>query len=147
VQFDFVVIDFPDPSNYHVGKLYTSAFYRLVKQHIAPGGFLVVQSTSPMFARQSFWSIVTTLEGAGLRTWPYHVYVPSFGEWGFVIAGLGSYAPPATLPDGLRYLTASTVPALFDFPADMQRVPALANRLNDQVLVRYYEHEFDAINR
>jgi spermidine synthase len=29
----------------------------------------------------------------------------------------------------------------------MQRVPALANRLNDQVLVRYYEHEFDAINR
>jgi spermidine synthase len=90
---------------------------------------------------------VTTLEGAGLRTWPYHVYVPSFGEWGFVIAGRSSYAPPAALPEGLRYLTASTVPALFDFPADMQRVPALANRLNDQVLVRYYEHEFDAINR
>ncbi len=86
-QFDFVVIDFPDPSNYHVGKLYTSAFYRLVKQHLAPGAFLVVQSTSPMFARQSYWSIVTTLEGAGLRTWPYHVYVPSFGDWGFVIHG------------------------------------------------------------
>jgi spermidine synthase len=134
VQFDFVVIDFPDPSNYHVGKLYTSAFYRLVQQHLRPGGLLVVQSTSPMFARQSFWSIVTTLEGAGLRTWPYHVYVPSFGEWGFVIAGGGGYTPPATLPTGLRYLTASTV-------------PALANRLNDQVLVRYYEHEFNAINR
>jgi predicted methyltransferase len=66
-QFDFVVIDFPDPSNYHVGKLYTSAFYRLVKQHLAPGAFIAVQSTSPMFARQSYWSIVTTLEGAGLR--------------------------------------------------------------------------------
>ncbi|HEY0928838.1 MAG TPA: polyamine aminopropyltransferase [Gemmatimonas sp.] len=146
-QFDFVVIDFPDPSNYHVGKLYTSAFYRLVQQHMAPGAALVVQSTSPMFARQSFWSIVTTLEGAGLRTWPYHVYVPSFGEWGFVIASRDSYAPPAALPEQLRYLTASTIPSLFDFPADMQRVPALANRLNDQVLVRYYEHEFDAINR
>lgn len=147
MQFDFVVIDFPDPSNYHVGKLYTSAFYRLVQQHMTPGAALVVQSTSPMFARQSFWSIVTTLEGAGLRTWPYHVYVPSFGEWGFVIASRESYAPPATVPAGLRYLTASTIPPLFDFPADMQRVPALANRLNDQVLVRYYEHEFDAINR
>lgn len=147
MQFDFVVIDFPDPSNYHVGKLYTSAFYRLVQQHMTPGAALVVQSTSPMFARQSFWSIVTTLEGAGLRTWPYHVYVPSFGEWGFVIASRESYAPPATVPTGLRYLTASTIPPLFDFPADMQRVPALANRLNDQVLVRYYEHEFDAINR
>jgi spermidine synthase len=146
-QFDFIVIDFPDPSNYHVGKLYTSAFYRLVKQHLAPGAFLVVQSTSPMFARQSFWSIVTTLEGAGLRTWPYHVYVPSFGDWGFVIAGVESYAPPRTLPTGLRFLTVASLPSLFDFPADLQRVPALANHLNDQVLVRYYEHEFDAINR
>lgn len=146
-QFDFVIIDFPDPSNYHVGKLYTSAFYRLVKQHLAPGAFIAVQSTSPMFARQSFWSIVATLEGAGLRTWPYHVYVPSFGEWGFVIAGVSSYAPPTQLPGALRYLTASALPSLFDFPADMQRVPAEANRLNDQVLVRYYEHEFDAINR
>lgn len=145
--FDFVVIDFPDPSNYHVGKLYTSAFYRLVKQHVAPGGLLVVQSTSPMFARQSFWSIVATLQRAGLRTWPYHVYVPSFGEWGFVLAGVGSYAPPATLPPQLRYLTASAVPALFDFPVDMGRIAAEPNRLNDQTLVRYYEREFDAINR
>ncbi len=146
-QFDFVVIDCPDPSNYHVGKLYTSAFYRLVKQHLAPGAFLVVQSTSPMFARQSYWSIVATLEGAGLRTWPYHVYVPSFGDWGFVIAGEASYAPPRALPSGLRYLTVATLPSLFDFPADLQRIPAEPNRLNDQVLVRYYEHEFDAINR
>ncbi len=145
--FDFVIIDFPDPSNYHVGKLYTSAFYRLVKQHVAPGGLLVVQSTSPMFARQSFWSIVATLQRAGLKTWPYHVYVPSFGEWGFVIAGVGEYAAPRTLPPNLRYLTASAIPSLFDFPVDMGRVAAEPNRLNDQVLVRYYEHEFDAINR
>jgi spermidine synthase len=145
--FDFVVIDFPDPSNYHVGKLYTSAFYRLVRQHLAPGAFLTVQSTSPMFARQSFWSIVATLEGAGLKTSPYHVYVPSFGEWGFVLAGVGPYALPSGLPPDLRYLTVATLPSLFDFPTDMGKVAALPNRLNDQVLVRYYEHEFDAINR
>jgi len=145
--FDFVIIDFPDPSNYHVGKLYTSAFYRLVRQHLAPGAFLAVQSTSPMFARQSFWSIVATLEGAGLRTSPYHVYVPSFGEWGFVLAGTDEYTPPTRLPADLRFLTVATLPALFDFPADMGKVAALPNRLNDQILVRYYEHEFDAINR
>jgi spermidine synthase len=29
----------------------------------------------------------------------------------------------------------------------MAAVAAEPNRLNDQVLVRYYEHEFDAINR
>jgi len=145
--FDFIVIDFPDPSNYHVGKLYTSAFYRLVRQHLADDGFVAVQSTSPLFARQSFWSIVATLQGAGLRTYPYHVYVPSFGEWGFVIAGAVPYQPPHTLPEGLRYLTVAGVPALFDFPADMQPVPAEPNRLNNQVLVRYYEREWAAINR
>jgi spermidine synthase len=145
--FDFIVIDFPDPSNYHVGKLYTSAFYRLVRQHLASDGFIAVQSTSPLFARQSFWSIVATLQGAGLRTYPYHVYVPSFGEWGFVIAGTVPYQPPHSLPDDLRYLTVAGVPALFDFPADMQPVPAEPNRLNNQVLVRYYEREWAAINR
>lgn len=145
--FDFIVIDFPDPSNYHVGKLYTSAFYRLVRQHLADDGFISVQSTSPLFARQSFWSIVTTLEGAGLRTSPYHVYVPSFGEWGFVIAGSVPFQVPHTLPDGLRYLTVESIPALFDFPLDMARVDALPNRLNNQVLVRYYEQEWEAINR
>jgi spermidine synthase len=75
------------------------------------------------------------------------VYVPSFGEWGFVIAGTVPYQPPHTLPDGLRYLTVAGVPALFDFPADMQPVPAEPNRLNNQVLVRYYEREWAAINR
>ena len=145
--YDFAIIDFPDPSNYHVGKLYTAPFYRLVRRHLAPDGFLVVQATSPLFARQSYWSIVATLEAAGLTTAPYHAYVPSFGEWGFVLAGPAPYVPPRTLPAGLRYLTTATIPPLFDFPADQARVDALPNRLADQVLVRYYEREFAAINR
>jgi len=145
--YDFAIIDFPDPSNYHVGKLYTAPFYRLVRRHLAPDGFLVVQATSPLFARQSYWSIVATLEAAGLVASPYHAYVPSFGEWGFVLAGPAAYAPPAALPGGLRFLTAATLPPLFDFPADQARVPALPNRLADQVLVRYYERDYAAINR
>ncbi len=39
--WDFIVVDFPDPTNYSLGKLYTSAFYRLVKKHLSeywPGG-------------------------------------------------------------------------------------------------------------
>jgi spermidine synthase len=49
------------------------------------------------------------------------------------------------LPDGLRFLSAQNVPQLFHFPNDMLAVPAEANRLNDQVLVRYYEKEWSAI--
>ncbi|HZF66596.1 MAG TPA: polyamine aminopropyltransferase [Gemmatirosa sp.] len=146
--FDFAVVDFPDPSNYAVGKLYTVAFYQLLAKHLRPGALFVVQSTSPLFARRTYWSIVATLQAAGMRTWPYHAYVPSFGEWGFVLAGPGAaYVPPATLPAGLRFLTPAGVPQLFSFATDMRAVPARPNRLNDQVLVRYYEEEWGMVNR
>lgn len=143
--FDFVVADFPDPSNYAVGKLYTTAFYRLLIHHLAPDGMIAVQSTSPLFARTAYWSIVETLRASGLETWPYHAYVPSFGEWGFVLAGRGSYEHPQELPDGLRFLTAEQVPQLFAFPLDMSPVEALPSRLDDQILVRYYEMEWRRI--
>jgi len=146
-MYDFIVVDFPDPSNYSVGKLYTTAFYRLVAKHLSQSGFVVVQSTSPMFARRTYWSIVRTLGETGLTTFPYHAYVPSFGEWGFVLGGTRAYQAPDSLPSGLKFLTASAIPELFEFPADMQPVVAATNHLNDQVLVRYYEQEWAEINR
>ena len=146
-QFDFVVVDFPDPTNFSLGKLYTTAFYRMLARHVSSHGQIVVQSTSPLFARQSYWCIVTTLEQAGWRARPYHVYVPSFGEWGYVLAGHEPVDSPVQLPPGLRFLTATNVASLFDFPRDMQRVDAEANRLNDQVLVRYYDHEWSQVAR
>jgi spermidine synthase len=144
--WDFVVVDLPDPTSFSLGKLYTTAFYRLLKKHLSQSGLVAVQSTSPLFARQSYWCIAETLEQAGFRTWPYHVYVPSFGEWGFMLAG-NAWEPPSSLPAGLRFLTAATIPELFHFPTDMQRVEAEVNRLNDQVLVRYYDQEWKEIAR
>jgi len=146
-SFDFVVVDFPDPTNFSLGKLYTTAFYRLLGKHLSVQGYAAIQSTSPLFARQSYWCIVETLKQAGLRTWPYHVYVPAFGEWGFVLAGNAAYEPPTRLPAGLRFLSLSNLPQLFIFPNDMLKVEAEPNRLNDQVLVRYYEHEWREIAR
>ena len=34
--FDFAVVDFPDPSNFSLGKLYTTAFYRVLARHLGP---------------------------------------------------------------------------------------------------------------
>src|SRR5271156_5588864 len=141
-QYDFIVADFPDPTSYALGKLFTTAFYRLAAKHLASGGLIVVQSTSPLFARQSYWCIVESVKQAGLRVYPYHVYVPSFGEWGYVIGSFAPYEPPHQLPAGLRFLSTSNVAELFVFPVDMQAVAAEPNRLNDQVLVRYYEQEW-----
>jgi spermidine synthase len=145
--FDFAVVDLPDPSNFSLGKLYTSLFYRLLGRRLSENGAFAVQSTSPLFARQSFWCVVRTIEDAGFRTTPYHVYVPSFGEWGFVLGTRLPYRKPESLPDGLRFLTHQTLDQLFDFPIDMRAVPVEVNRLHNQALVRYYESEWHAIDR
>ncbi len=42
----------------------------------------------------------------------------------------------------LRFLTAEITPALFQFPKDMARVEGEVNRLNNQSLVRTFEHEW-----
>lgn len=140
--FDVIVVDFPDPTNFSIGKLYTNAFYALLEQRLAASGFAVVQTTSPLVARQSYWTVATTIESVGLRTAPYHANVPSFGEWGFIIASRRPWQPPASLPTGLRFLTPAGVPPLFQFPADMARVPAEVNRLANQALVTTYEREW-----
>jgi len=145
--FDFVVVDFPDPANFALGKLYTSAFYRLLEKRLSARGLIVVQATSPYYARRSYWSVVTTLEDAGLKTAPYHALVPSFGEWGFIVAGRDVFVPVAVDPEKTRFLTPQTLADLFRFPADMGRVPAEVNRLNNQVLVRYFEEEWRKVVR
>ncbi len=143
--FDAIVIDFPDPSNYSLGKLYTTSFYQLVEQNLAASGQMVVQTTSPLHARKSYWTVVATLEAVGLKTAPYHALVPSFGEWGFVIAGRRPYVLPETFPDGLRFVNSTSLPLLFDFPPDMARLPAEPNRLSNQALVTTFEQEWGAV--
>jgi len=145
--FDFAVVDFPDPTNHALGKLYTTAFFKMLKEHLAHGGAAVVQSTSPLYARKSYWCIAATLEGAGFQTSPYHAYVPSFGEWGFILASNRGYEPPTRFPAGLKFITADTTRALFEFPPDMAKVEAEVNRLNNQILVQYYESEWRQVEQ
>jgi spermidine synthase len=140
--FDVIVVDFPDPTNFAIGKLYTNSFYALLDQRLSASGYAVVQTTSPLIARQSFWTVVATIESVGLRATPYHAHVPSFGEWGYVLASRRPWRAPEALPPGLRFLDLPTLALLFDFPRDMARVDAAVNRLSNQVLVHTYEQEW-----
>ena len=146
-SYDVIVIDFPDPTNFAIGKLYTLSFYRLVEQHLSASGYAVVQTTSPLIARKSFWTVASTLEAAGLATTPYHAHVPSFGEWGFILASRRPYRMPTTLPEGLRFLSPADLPMLFNFPLDMARVPTEVNRLSNQVLVQTFEAEWGKVHQ
>jgi spermidine synthase len=146
-RFDVIVLDFPDPSSYSLGKLYSRRFYASALARLADDGALVVQSTSPLFARRAFWCIEATLASVGFQTLPYHVFVPSFGEWGFVLAKRQPLVVPIELPPApLRYLDARTLGPLFSFPPDMQKVTVRVNRLDNQALVGYYLAEWDRFN-
>lgn len=146
--YDFIVVDFPDPSNFGLGRLYSVPVYHLMARHLAENGYMVVQSTSPYFAPRSFWSVNATLKEAGLNTWPYHTYVPSFGDWGFILASKRrDYAPPEKITVPTRYLDAVTVRELFHFPADMPALAMPPNRLNEQSLVRYFDEDWRKVIR
>ncbi|UEG54852.1 polyamine aminopropyltransferase [Mucilaginibacter daejeonensis] len=145
-NYDAIIIDFPDPSNYSVGKLYTNKFYSIIKRLLSPNGIMVIQSTSPYVAPKSFWTVEKTLQSVGLHTVPYHNYVPSFGEWGYIMA---MYKPSYHVPDkylpGLRFMSKGTLEQMLYFPRDMARLPASVNRLNNQILVKYFEDEWSTV--
>lgn len=85
-KFPLIFIDFPDPYNLHVAKLFTRQFYQLVLSTLTLDGTVVVQSTSPLFNTEVFHCIGKTLESAGFSPIPLQVSMKTFENWGFHIA-------------------------------------------------------------
>lgn len=141
-QYDFIVVDFPDPSTYSIGKLYTTSFYRLLYNSVSPKGNVVIQSTSPYVARKSFWCIDKTIRSVGFNTLPYHAFIPSFGDWGYIMASKSTFKPAERYPEGLKFLTPETFSQMCVFPGDMLPLDTEINKLNNQVLVHYFEDEW-----
>lgn len=141
-QYDLIIIDFPDPSNFSLGKLYSDTFYKLVARALKEHGRLAVQSTSPYFARKSYWCIGQTMEAVGLKIKPYHAYIPSFGEWGYFLGAKENFGISNKLIKGLKFINTDVLSNMFIFPPDMSRVKTEVNKLNNQILVRYFEDEW-----
>ncbi len=141
-MFDVAIIDFPDPNTFALGKLYTTRFYRLLKRSLNDGGTVGIQCTSPLFARTSYWCIIKTIESAGFSVKPYQTAVPAFGVWGFALARVAEFEIPKQAPKDLRFLNDDTMVSLFTLSADTSAVPVEINRLDNQVLVHYYESEW-----
>lgn len=150
--WDVIIADLPDPKSIALSKLYTREFYAMTLGHLAPRGAMVVQSGSPLFARDAYWSVIRTLRltrnpqvpGGVLAVLPYHVFLPSFGDWGFALvtqAPLDGAEP--VLPGGLRYLTPATWAAAQAFGPDENETAAAPNSLRSHALVSYYNDGWD----
>ena len=145
-QYDVIILDLPDPDTFSISKLYSREFYGVLVQHLNLGGVIVSQATSPVFAREAFWSVHNTLAAAPnpyadqpLTTIPYHVYVPSFGDWGFVIAGAQNLSQRELSTEvEHKFLTAERWQAAQVFGRDIDRVPADQNSIQTHAVVNYY---------
>ncbi|MDH5324258.1 MAG: polyamine aminopropyltransferase [Gammaproteobacteria bacterium] len=145
--FDVVIIDLPDPSQLSLSKLYSRSFYKLLANRLGAGGHMVTQATSPMYARDAFWCINKTLQetpssvslNTQLSTLPYHAYVPSFGEWGFVIAStLPPRASDISINVETKFLDAATLTSMVIFPPDMTETDVQINTIDSHKLAAYY---------
>jgi spermidine synthase len=122
-SFDAVIVDLPDPDTPVLGRLYSTEFYSLVSRVLASDGLMVVQSGSPFSTLAAFWRTVSTIRAAGYAVTPYHVYVPTFGDWGFTLARHGDTAPRPALPPkapALRFLNQSVLDTATVFSPDVQ---------------------------
>ncbi|RME24283.1 MAG: hypothetical protein D6806_09850 [Deltaproteobacteria bacterium] len=152
--WDVVLIDLPDPNNESLARLYTRSFYRLVFKHLSQRGLMVTQATSPFYATDAFWCIYNTVaatrygpDGARPHVAAYHVDVPSFGDWGFVMAAKFPIGPERiSVKVPTRFLTDEVAKALFVFSPDIAHRPTAVNRLDEPVLLRLYESGFRRYN-
>jgi spermidine synthase len=145
--YDVILVDLPDPNNESLNKLYTLEFYQLVRNHLNPGGSVMVQATSPTFATEVYWTIDNTIRATGLETANLHVDIPSFGDWGFVLAKREPIQwDGLQLPKRTKFLDEETLTSLRSFGKDIDRnikkdgkkIPLEVNTLMDPILIKKY---------
>ncbi|MBZ4576217.1 polyamine aminopropyltransferase, partial [Mycobacterium avium] len=145
-RFDAVIVDLPDPDTPVLGRLYSTEFYALAARALAPRGLLVVQAGSPFSTPTAYWRTVSTIRAAGYAVTPYHVHVPTFGDWGFVLAQRGDTPPaPKVPPDAppLRFLDQRVLQAAVVFSGDVGPRPLEPSTLDNPRIVGDMRHGYD----
>ncbi len=137
--YDRVILDFPDPHNEVISKLYSIEFYTMLSHRMSKDGILVSQSSSPFFARQTFWSIEKTMSEVFATTKSYHVTIPAFGIWGFNMAAKRDQIAVGDIKVGTKYLTRDSFRASTTFGKDTGRLHQIAkNSIFEPVLYQLY---------
>lgn len=139
ILYDRVIIDMPDPHNEAINKLYSREFYTMIQRRMSPDGILVTQSSSPFYTRRVFWCIENTLEEVFGKTMSYHTALPSFGIWGFNMAGNNLRIPENfDFNISTKAITSQTMLAAMQFDKDLQEVSTPINSIMEPKLYQLY---------
>lgn len=139
--YDVIIADLPDPSNDNLARLYSQEFYKLVKNRLSPNGIFVTQATSVYHTNEAFWCINETVKSAEFNyTDQYHAYVPSFGDWGFVMASQQklNINNIDLNEDNLKFLEQDKLANLFEFNKDIVRMNIPHSTLDQPILLDLY---------
>ncbi len=139
--YDVIIADLPDPNSTELARLYSREFYQLIDRNLAPDGVFLTQATSPFFALRAFWGIQATIGSVFPHTRPLHALVPSFGDWGFVLASRRPLdEQKARLRPGIatRFLGDRVFSKLFVFEKDLAAPSVQASTLDRPIVLSYY---------
>ncbi|MBU2513951.1 polyamine aminopropyltransferase [bacterium] len=156
--FDVIVIDFPDANHVELAKLYSLEFYTMLKHKLAFDGLIIQQSSNPALAKEVFLVVGRSMEAAGFRTLPLHQTVPSFGDWGWWIAGHEERYGPETLkrlvtdspglPDDVQYITRNLILASQQFGKNgLTTDNTDLNTLLNKRIFYYYEQALEKMRQ
>lgn len=149
--YDAIIIDFPDPNNVELGKLYSQEFYQMVHRRLKKYGVMITQAGSPYFATRAFRCIDLTVQQAGFATVPLHNQVVTLGEWGWVLAMKEEVASSGQLKKALtrlrfddletKWINQEAMSLITSFGKEIYAMDSdsiRVNKINDPVLYRYY---------
>lgn len=144
--YDLIIADLPDPSNEAIARLYSTYFFKTVSNRLSNYGVFATQASGAFHTNDAFWCIVNTLKTSGFdHVYPYHAYVPSFGDWGFAIAAnrpLGVENFKLELPT--KFLNKEKVAKMFFFEKDLEAKQYFEpNKLDRPTLLEYYLKDWE----
>lgn len=143
VKYDAVLVDLVDPANEKVAKLYSLEFYTYANRVLQPSGVFITQATSPYFTPRAFWQIHQTILRAmsDKSVQPLGVNVPSFGEWGFVVAHPKSSTlfTQQALPQGLAYHNSKSLNSTTTLPNDAELARSQTPPISSLIEPRVYQ--------
>jgi spermidine synthase len=142
--YDVVIIDLPDPNDAFLARLYSREFYKMLAQKLSGNAIMVTQATSSFFSCEAFWCINETFKSAGYNfTGMYHGYIPSFGDWGFVMASVNCRldATKIHIDVPTKYLNDEVAQKSFLLEKDIMRNNIVPSSLDNPKIILYYINE------
>ncbi|MFY7670694.1 polyamine aminopropyltransferase [Tenacibaculum sp. MEBiC06402] len=144
-RYDLIIADLPDPANESIARLYSKEFYSLVKRCLKPDGISVTQAGEIYFSNRTFSCIYNTIGSVFDYQKEYQVYIPSFGNWGFVIGAnteLDNLSAEKLPLEKLKFLDKKELNYALTLPKDIEIQETKINKLDKPIILNYFSEDW-----